>query len=376
MSWLFDDDDQIFEDDNALLRKYRETHGGSLPGGSGGPRGVASGSGSGGAGSAQGSENTGEAKVFRSFTEVPETLNAEEYLKIVKQCRKGALFVYSCAAVIFAAVAAILYFAAASDAKVGKTDTACFALVIGVVWLGIIIWKARVYTWDYRKKTENAEKVFEATASPEERAKVERADKKRAAIILGAVMLTLSAAAAAVLITSGIKTKALRANTARYNEAVSLIDGGDYSAASEILGAAELKEFKNSKELRTFCKAAEAYAEGNLNFARTLLREVSASGLTKTQQELYCRIIGEYNIAYPEKDYGGSGGSGKSGGSGSSGKSGTSSKSGGSGASSTTAPWMPSTKYFSDPEDFYDYYYDDFYDYEEAEEYYYSHGGM
>lgn len=30
---------------------------------------------------------------------------------------------------------------------------------------------------------------------------------------------------------------------------------------------------------------------------------------------------------------------------------------------------------FSHPEDFYDWYYDDFYDYEEAEEYYYSHGG-
>jgi|GEM_PF-3400794 len=35
----------------------------------------------------------------------------------------------------------------------------------------------------------------------------------------------------------------------------------------------------------------------------------------------------------------------------------------------------PDTEYFSDPEDFYDYYYDDFLDYEEAEEYYYSHGG-
>ena len=30
---------------------------------------------------------------------------------------------------------------------------------------------------------------------------------------------------------------------------------------------------------------------------------------------------------------------------------------------------------FTDPEDFYDWYWDDFVDYEEAEEYYYNHGG-
>lgn len=35
----------------------------------------------------------------------------------------------------------------------------------------------------------------------------------------------------------------------------------------------------------------------------------------------------------------------------------------------------PSVDGFSDPEDFYDWYYDDFYDYEDAEDYYYEHGG-
>ncbi len=35
----------------------------------------------------------------------------------------------------------------------------------------------------------------------------------------------------------------------------------------------------------------------------------------------------------------------------------------------------PSVEGFSNPEDFYDWYYDDFFDYEEAEDYYYSHGG-
>lgn len=35
----------------------------------------------------------------------------------------------------------------------------------------------------------------------------------------------------------------------------------------------------------------------------------------------------------------------------------------------------PSVDGFSNPEDFYDWYYDDFFDYEEAEDYYYSHGG-
>ena len=38
-------------------------------------------------------------------------------------------------------------------------------------------------------------------------------------------------------------------------------------------------------------------------------------------------------------------------------------------------PSGPSTDGFVHPEDFYDWYYDDFWDYEEAEEYYYSHGG-
>ncbi len=32
-------------------------------------------------------------------------------------------------------------------------------------------------------------------------------------------------------------------------------------------------------------------------------------------------------------------------------------------------------EYYSDPEEFYYWHMDDFYDYEEAEEYYYSHGG-
>ena len=60
---------------------------------------------------------------------------------------------------------------------------------------------------------------------------------------------------------------------------------------------------------------------------------------------------------------------------GSSGKSnGSSGKSNGSSGKSLMP--SPSTKYFSDPEDFYEYYYDDFWDYEEAEEYYYSHGGQ
>ena len=35
----------------------------------------------------------------------------------------------------------------------------------------------------------------------------------------------------------------------------------------------------------------------------------------------------------------------------------------------------PSVEGFSDPEDFYDWYWDDFFDYEDAEDYYYSHGG-
>ena len=35
----------------------------------------------------------------------------------------------------------------------------------------------------------------------------------------------------------------------------------------------------------------------------------------------------------------------------------------------------PSVDGFSNPEDFYDWYYDDFFDYYEAEDYYYSHGG-
>ena len=49
--------------------------------------------------------------------------------------------------------------------------------------------------------------------------------------------------------------------------------------------------------------------------------------------------------------------------------------SGSSSSSSGSLVPSPDTKYFSDPEDFYDYYYDDFLDYEEAEDYYYSHGG-
>lgn len=49
--------------------------------------------------------------------------------------------------------------------------------------------------------------------------------------------------------------------------------------------------------------------------------------------------------------------------------------SGYSGSSSGSLVPSPDTKYFVDPEDFYDYYYDDFLDYEEAEDYYYSHGG-
>lgn len=36
----------------------------------------------------------------------------------------------------------------------------------------------------------------------------------------------------------------------------------------------------------------------------------------------------------------------------------------------------PSTEGFYDPEDFYDWYRDDFIDLEEAEDYYYSHGGI
>ncbi len=35
---------------------------------------------------------------------------------------------------------------------------------------------------------------------------------------------------------------------------------------------------------------------------------------------------------------------------------------------------LPASDYYH-PEDFYDWYRDDFYDYEEAEDYYYSHGG-
>lgn len=52
--------------------------------------------------------------------------------------------------------------------------------------------------------------------------------------------------------------------------------------------------------------------------------------------------------------------------------------------SSTTSPSprkkkkpasTPNLSGFSDPEDFYYWYYDDFYDYEEAEDWYYAHGG-
>ncbi len=45
-----------------------------------------------------------------------------------------------------------------------------------------------------------------------------------------------------------------------------------------------------------------------------------------------------------------------------------------SGKKKNTAPAL-NTSDFVSPEDFYDWYRDDFYDYEEAEDYYYSHGG-
>lgn len=359
---------------------------------------------------------------------LPETLTFDQY-KIRRSAFLRECFFSAFAALLLGALPGIVIYAAIAtyDPKNSASGFLVTVFVIaGIAAIVMIMRGAFAGTSEKYQRLQQAKEIY-LNHAPAEELSQQRKKKRRIAISICSLI------GAGILILITVSAVRLSRTVTIYNEALDQITNGNYEQASAALRQIEGEGYKDTHALLLLCKAHKEYDAGRAIDAYYTMQEASffhqtaeqGSEITSFRQLLkseydayiheqaersqreYERVqslpfpsVGQYvsksqldqmhwegndnktcNVHTTKYLYTGGGEQyrlwisdynsikkvvklSKSSSGTSAGKTGTSSLDTG-----------PNVEGFSNPEDFYDWYWDDFFDYEDAEDYYYSHGG-